>query len=41
LKYPSGISGNEPIQINKSKKNTSYKSGIKEWAPLPLDKINQ
>ena len=41
MKYPSGISGNEPIKINKSKKNASYKSGIKEWAPLPLDQIHQ
>lgn len=41
VKYGSGISGNEPIKLNKGKKNTSYKSGIKEWAPLPLDKINQ
>jgi hypothetical protein len=28
--------------MNKSKnRQASYKSGIKEWAPLPLDKINQ
>ena len=41
LKYPSGISGNEPIKMNRSKnRQASYKSGIKEWAPLPLDKIN-
>ena len=37
MKYPSGISGNEPIQANKNKKNASYKSGIKDWAPVPLD----
>jgi len=42
VKYPSNVSGNEPIKINKTKnKNASFKSGIKEWAPLPLDKINQ
>lgn len=27
--------------MTKSKNVASYKSGIKEWAPLPLDKINQ